>query len=641
MERTQTDILLDKIKECNNAYRAGIPIVSDRRYDEMVDQLRKLDPDNEWFKTIEPAAVENNRKRQLPVPMKSLNKVKSIDELRAWCESVDAKEVVITPKFDGLSLLYNERTKEAYSRGGSENEGQDCTTHAAAIQFPTGKTQLGFTYGEVVFSKESWGNNFEGQVSKYTGGKYKSPRNTAAGFLNRDAACDELKYLDFFRYGTDPRSLKNFDTYEQLYKYLCQWYFQQTLYHTEHVKNLSDFILATLFKNWSDRYYIDGLVIYVNDLDKWDELGRHENGNPRYAIAYKNPSFTPIFTTTVQEVNWKVSKSGALKPVVKIDTVNTGDCEMENPTGYNAKYIYENKIGKGAEISVTRSGGVIPKILDVISPCPDQEFESMWQELCTCPDCGHPTVWNESKVELVCENPNCRGRQLSSIVFFYITCGAENIGEETLARIYDAGFSTLDDMLDISFEELLSVEGFGDSIANNFLEQNRKIRAGVEVTRLMHASNCFNGIGQTKAKVLLNNLSEEVRICFIEGRMLMAGHYQTEPFYQNANKTWQAFYDGVDAFYDFVARNKLKILPMEQEAAPTSDKYKGFNVCFTGVRDNDLEREIKDGGGKIVSGVSKKTTHLVVSDILLETGKTRKAREYGTKILTLEDFKKL
>ena len=56
-------------------------------------------------------------------------------------------------------------------------------------------------------------------------------------------------------------------------------------------------------------------------------------------------------------------QSGALKPVVNIEAVDTGDCTMENPTGYHAKYIFENSIGKGATISVTRSGGVIPKIL--------------------------------------------------------------------------------------------------------------------------------------------------------------------------------------------------------------------------------------------------------------------------------------
>ena len=48
------------------------------------------------------------------------------------------------------------------------------------------------------------------------------------------------------------------------------------------------------------------------------------------------PDFTESFETTVKGIVWKVSKSGALKPVVNIEMVDTGDCNMENPTGYNA-----------------------------------------------------------------------------------------------------------------------------------------------------------------------------------------------------------------------------------------------------------------------------------------------------------------
>ena len=94
-------------------------------------------------------------------------------------------------------------------------------------------------------------------------------------------------------------------------------------------------------------YPIDGVVIYINDLAIWDKVGRHETtGNPLYAIAYKHPDFTSAFHTTVKSITWKVSKAGALKPVVNIETVDTGDCEMENPTGYNAAFIKTKQLAK-------------------------------------------------------------------------------------------------------------------------------------------------------------------------------------------------------------------------------------------------------------------------------------------------------
>ena len=120
--------LLDTIKKHNEEYRAGSPTISDVEYDSLVEQLKTIDPNNEWFDHIEPSPVSNSRKRKLPLPMKSLNKVKNINDVKKWLSSLglhDDTQLVLMPKFDGLSLLHNEKTGEAWSRGGAENEGQD------------------------------------------------------------------------------------------------------------------------------------------------------------------------------------------------------------------------------------------------------------------------------------------------------------------------------------------------------------------------------------------------------------------------------------------------------------------------------------------------------------------------------------
>ena len=126
------EVLLENIKKYNEAYRQGAPIISDAEYDQLIDELKTLDPNNDWFNQIEPSPVSNKRKVKLPIPMKSLNKVKSLPEIQNWIKSLSISPndtVVVTPKFDGLSLLYSEKTGKAYSRGGIENEGQDCTEH--------------------------------------------------------------------------------------------------------------------------------------------------------------------------------------------------------------------------------------------------------------------------------------------------------------------------------------------------------------------------------------------------------------------------------------------------------------------------------------------------------------------------------
>ncbi len=640
--------LVNNLQAYNEAYRKGTPLVPDAFYDQEMDRLRALDPGNPWFLHMEPAPVANSRKVKLPVPMKSLYKVKSMEDLKKWLTSMaiaDNFEVVITPKFDGLSLLHNELDDMTYSRGGAENEGQNCTEHYKMAEFSRVPSNLLYTYGELVFNRKEWESNFAGQTSPETGDKYKSPRNTAAGLLNRDEPSPLLKHLDFFRYGADTTSLhQNFSTYAQFYQYVCDRFNQPNLYQVVSIAHLSESLLHQLFDEWKQIYYIDGLVIYLNDLRLWDVMGRQATtGNPNYAIAYKNPAFTETFETTVLDVNWFISKSGALKPVVKIDMVDTGDCEMENPTGYNARYISNNNIAPGAIIKVTRSGGVIPKILEVIRPAADQDIEAMWNKLTKCPHCQASLVWNDSGAELCCPNTNCRGKKLAEIVFFYTTVGAENMAEETITKIFNAGYASLRNILDITFEELLDIEGFGEDTANIVLQNNAKIRKGLDVTVLMQASNCFPGIGQVKARQLLEKMSETNRFAFVEGQLELPEPYvmRGAPWFAKASKTEQSFYLGVDNFYEFIAANKLVVLPMSERPKATSNKYEGFKVCFTGIRSKLLEETIMAGGGEIASGVSKKTTHLIVADHSSESTKTQKAEVLGIPILTIEEFTQL
>ncbi len=639
--------LLSKIREYNQAYRAGTPTISDKEYDDMVDELRRIDPDNEWFKHIEPANTSTNRKVKLPIPMKSLNKVKDIQAFKTWAKSIsltDDADIVVMPKFDGLSLLHDEHTNQAYSRGGADNEGQDCSKHyQAASKIINTTSEFNFTFGEFVFSRESWITNFAGKTSTETGDKYKSPRNTAAGLLNRDEASSNLQYIDFYRYGTDDKSRESFNTYEEFYKQLCKVFKQPELYCRMSVKELTTESCLKMYEDWSKQYYIDGLVIYVNELDIWNRVGRQETtGNPNYAIAYKDPNFTDTFETVVKDITWKVSKAGALKPVVNIETVDTGDCNMENPTGYNAGWIYDHHIAKGARIQVTRSGGVIPKILQTIENAPADEEGKLWEELCYCPHCNAPTKWNDKQIELCCTNPECQGVQFAKIVFFFNTLSAENIGEETLAKIFDAGFKRLKDILSITFDELLDIDGIGESIANLILNTISLIKDGVEVTYLMHASDCFNGIGQVKAKAILSQLSEEQRFAFYNNQFHTWANndeLQKCDFFKSANITLQSFMLGIVPFYHFVAENELQILPMLEEPKPTGNSLTGIKVCFTGVRDSQLETFITSNGGEVVSGVSKKTTHLIVADKESQSSKMAKAKQNGIPIITIEEFK--
>lgn len=657
MDKSRTKELLETIQTHNEAYRSGSPLVSDAEYDREVAELRELDPDNPWFKHIEPVAVNKGRKVKLPIPMKSLNKVKSLSDLKQWASSLallPTAKLVVMPKYDGVSWLHDEKRNKTYSRGGAENEGQDCSSHFIKGGFDRGNDSnmfpADYTFGELVFSRHNWVSSMAGRNSDATGEPYRSPRNTVAGFINRDEAPEDIRYASFVRYGVDEYSLSNWDTFADLLEDMSIEYAQMMNtpngmkypFFTTTLQELTEELLTGLFNAWQHEFYIDGLVIYIDDLALWKIIGRQQTtGNPLYAIAYKHPNFTESFETTVKGVDWKISKAGALKPVVNIEAVDTGDCTMENPTGYNARYIFDNGIGAGAKIVVTRSGGVIPKILNVIEEAPVEVMMQQRDDLLYCPDCGQPTTWNESSAELICTNPDCPGIQLAKIIHFYTTLDAEQMGEETIAKMFRAGYNTLRRILDITFEELMLIDGFGESIANTIIDTNKRIREGVEITKLMHASDCFQGIGQIKAKSILLDLSESDRLAIVNGVVHTEDGFDQTPQFLKLKKTIQSFLKGLIPFYNFVATNKLKFLPMEEPVKPVGDKYAGMKVCFTGIRDKELEQAIIAQGGEVVGGVSKKTTHLIVADLASISSKMTKAKELNIPIFTVESFKAL
>lgn len=633
------DVLLEEIKRHNRLYRLGTPEVSDAYYNAEVDLLKEFDPDNDWFKQLEPAEVSAKRKVSLPIQMKSLNKVKNYTELMKWAKSLglsDDTEVVCMPKYDGISLLYDESKNKAYSRGGEENEGQDCTAHFNSGGYMAHRCRALFTFGEFMISNQEWDDNFRGKSSPHTGEPYKSQRNTAAGLINRDDPSNLLPFATFYRYGMDDGSIEQFDSYFDTISYLCATHDQPALFQKLSIKQATEQHLMDLFSDWRAEYPIDGVVIYINDLSLWKTIGRHQSSsNPLYAVAYKHPDFEASFETIVKDIAWKVSKAGALKPVVNIEAVDTGDCCMENPTGYNAGWISEHDIAKGAKIIVTRSGGVIPKILSTITKPSKENTEELWDSLTECPACGSATAWNESMVELCCTNASCHGRMLAKMVFFFLTCGAENAGEDTYAKVFNAGYTSIGSVLNISFDKLVSIDGFGESLSNVMLENNRKVMQGIDMATLMHASDCFDGIGKVKAQKILDEMDDETLCSFYQG------WFKPSWIESECSKTMSSFYKGVEPFYELLADTKIPILKLSKKTVNQDGKFFGKSVCFSGFRDAELEKAVTSQGGSIASGVSKNTSILVVKDKNASSGKISKALAIGVKVVGIEEFKEM
>ena len=89
-----------QIIKANDAYRLGKPIISDAKYDQLVEELQILSPGDELLTKVGHTIADETRKSKLPIEMASMNKIKSMDDVEDWTrlKGISKSEyVIITP----------------------------------------------------------------------------------------------------------------------------------------------------------------------------------------------------------------------------------------------------------------------------------------------------------------------------------------------------------------------------------------------------------------------------------------------------------------------------------------------------------------------------------------------------------------
>lgn len=634
--------IYELICKLNNAYRSGESIVSDLDYDELRNKLYELNPNHQLFKEIEPSPTSSGRKEKLPRQMKSLNKVKSFQELKKWVASIgltDYDALVVMPKYDGISLLVDEKNLKAWTRGSSDNEGQKSDKHIRSmIHGRFGESQ--YTGGEAIISIDNWNNHFAGKVNQKSGEIYKTRRGTVAGIFAQETPPEEIKYVSYLQYLIPDRQSATYSDDLFLLSASCCPEINFTVLF---VKELNEDLLSTLYSEWSNRFDIDGLVITVDSKHKQIELGRHqETGNPNYSIAYK-ANFENVYRTTVLGVTCNVSKNGYLRPTVQIEPVEINGAVIDNPTGNNLRFVINNNIQPGSEVDVILSGSVIPKIIK----CYDKRESGSYvaNEFGQCPSCGSHTSWNTTMTDLVCSNKDCKGIGLAKIVYFFKSMGFENFSEGSIRVICDHyGIYNLVKFVKLFDWELLSVPGIGEETVNSYRRQMNELLyshpAKISLAKLMESSDCFDGVGEKKANAIIENLSDHEMSVVFDPQVSVSSIQFLGRIKGISVATINAIAGGMREFLQISSELCVNFYVREEKQSSSSE-LSHISVCFTGVRDSDLQKHIEDKGGRIVSGVSKNTTHLVVDDLNASSSKAKKARELNIKLLTIKQAREL
>ena len=601
-------------------YHTSKPLVSDEIFDLLKDTLNKRDPKNPFIKEV--GAPVYGVKVELPYKMASLDKIKpDTDRLDKWMKTYQG-EYYMSDKLDGCSAMYYKDKKgyhHLYTRGNAE-QGQDITHLLAyfseGVDFEKIPEETAVR-GELVISKKL----FESKLSK----KFKNARNTVAGLVNskRNFSTTVAESTDFVAYAVVNPRMKIAKQFNSLEK----WGFKVVNYSS--AKKLTNEQLSKLLleRRKKGKYDIDGIVVmdnsqkYINSED-----------NPDHAFAFKMVLSDQIADVIVREVKWDISKDGYMKPVVHIEPVKLVGVTVKKATGFNAKFIKDNKIGPGAVIRIVRSGDVIPYIKKIVKPArkgslPQGNFK-----------------WNKTKVDIIAENslqdPKVLAKRLQH---FFTKLDIKNVGLGIATKFVNAGYENVTDIIEEDDDTLAEIDGIGETLITKIKINIDTAFQKMSLPKLMAASHVFGrGLGSRQLKLITdaypNIMNEKWTSSNLYDKIVELDgfdHKRAEQF-SNAFHEFKDYYRKLNNVTDISHVIKVK----SKKVSKNSKKLSGLKIVFTGFRDGDLKDIIENAGGKVSTSVSGRTDLVVYVPGGKGGAKLAKAKELKIKLMTKSDFEK-
>nr|WP_276939568.1 NAD-dependent DNA ligase LigA [Helcococcus sueciensis] len=647
MERMRE--LIDKIKELNyHYYTLDDPLVSDTEYDALYYELRDLEESEGIILEDSPTQVVGDKVLDKFVKhthlgrLYSLDKAQSYEEIEAWIQRANRLrdeynnansdklseiEYIVELKFDGLTinLTYNNGKLINAATRGTGVIGEEILPQVKTIKsIPTNIDYKGLieVSGEGVMPlsrlKEYNENNEE---------KLKNARNAAAGALrNLDPKVTRSRHLECYLYNITYMQENIIDSQIDVFNFLKENGFN-TYPFLEKVKDFQSLIqviekIGTLRKEID--VLTDGVVIKINDFRTRQVLG-YTNKFPRWAIAYKFEA--EKYTTIIKEVIWNVGRTGKVTPVALLDPVDIDGVTVQRATLNNYDDILRKKVRLGSEVIIRRSNDVIPEILTAIDENLDGTTEI--EKPVYCPYCHTKLIYDN--VHIYCPNAiDCKPQMSARLTHFASreAMNIEGLSEKTIEKMIEVlDISEIDDLYDLTAEDLYKLEGFKDKRVNNTLESIEKSKS-VKLSSFIYALGIPN-VGVKTAQDLVEYFKtlENIKNASFEELIKVndIGDITAKGILDYFN----------DEHIEYALRKLLdKGIIFEEVDEEKSDELEGLTIVVTGTIEGYNRKEIQDRlknmGAKVTSQVSNST------DIVLAGksagSKLTKARELNIKV---------
>jgi len=250
-----------------------------------------------------------------------------------------------------------------------------------------------------------------------------------------------------------------------------------------------------------------------------------------------------------------------------------------------------------------------------------------------------PYKWNDTHVDIMLENasedPTVKEKNITG---FFRGIGVEGLSSGNISRLIKAGYDSVPDIVGMTEEDFLNVEGFKGKMANKIYTGIQQKLQEASIIQLMAASNIFGrGFSEKKMELVLNELPDILVSDDSEQEKIQA----VTSVKGMASKTAEAFVSKIEDFKDFLTEcgleDKLYEKP-QQKSVDQSHPLFGKTVVLTGTRDKDIIEFLKNIGANQGSSVSKSTFLVIAKNKDEDTGKAEEARKLNVPIMSVDEF---
>lgn len=636
-------------------YHLNASSVSDAEFDRLMNELIMLENEHPELKSplsptqrVGGTVAEEFKKITHKRLMLSLANAFSESDLRDFdkkvCETLGVKKVTYMAemKIDGLamSLDYVDGELNYAATRGDGNVGEDVTQNVITIKsIPTHiKVDKPFEVrGEVYMPKASL-NSLNEERQKQNQPLFANARNAAAGSIRQlDSRVAASRKLNAFWYYFVNANEFGFTRHSEALNYI------ETLgFRTNKERRLCDGIEEVLayveeytLKRPTLDYDIDGIVIKVDDITKYDILG-YTAKTPKWAIAYKFPP--EEVQTTLEDIIFTVGRTGKITPNAKLSPVRVAGSMVQRATLHNEDFVVSKGMMIGDTVVIRKAGDVIPEVVKSLKEKRTGN-EKPFVMIDKCPVCGEPLT----KVDAMhfCLNPHCDAKHIEGLIHYSSrdAMDIEGLGEKIVELLFNEKF--INDIPSIynlyNFrQDIIFMDGFKDKSVDNLIDAIEKSKQN-SLEKLIFGLG-IKEVGAKTAKILAKK--------YLTMDELMKASYEdllAIPDIGPISATSISEYFKNENNIKLIEELKKLGLNMKYLGVVSSDvtsPFYGKTVVLTGTLASMGRKEatelLENLGAKVAGSVSKNTDYVIFGE---EAGsKLDKARALGVKTLDEESF---